>query len=73
MNPANKQLTERQEDILSYIKESVEIRGFPPTFREIADHFNIGSTNAVSGHIMALENKGYIKTLHSKARAITVL
>ena len=67
------QLTERQEELLLYINESIEIRGFPPSYREMADKLDISSISAINGHLLAIEKKGWIKTTHSVARGIKVL
>jgi SOS-response transcriptional repressor LexA len=61
--------TERQGAILSFITGCVEDRGYPPTLREIGDHFGIRSTNGVNDHLRALERRGLIRRegLHSRA------
>jgi repressor LexA len=51
-------LTERQDKILSFIKKSIQDQGYPPTIREIGEHFGIRSTNGVNDHLKALERKG---------------
>lgn len=53
-------LTERQQNILDFIVEEIQSRGYPPTLREISSHFDISSTQGVRRHIDALEKKGYI-------------
>lgn len=53
-------LTDRQEQILEYIVESIKERLYPPSYREIGDRVGISSTNAVSDHLRALKRKGYI-------------
>ena len=53
-------LTERQEKILAFIKKSIQEQGYPPTIREIGEHFGIRSTNGVNDHLKALERKGYL-------------
>ncbi len=68
-----KDLTARQEAILSYIKESLQEKGFPPTLREIGDFFGIKSTNGVNDHLVALEKKGYIKRNKDLSRAIEIV
>lgn len=69
-----KPLTERQEQLLSYIADHVETHGFPPSIREMADHMGIRSTNGVNDHLKALERKGYIaREKGLKSRAISLL
>ena len=53
-------LTQRQKEILDFISASIVERGFPPTLREIGEHFQIRSTNGVNDHLKALEKKGHV-------------
>src|SRR5437868_15452084 len=62
-------LTERQEKILAFIKKSLHDQGYPPTIREIGEHFGIRSTNGVNDHLKALERKGYLLRGELKSRA----
>jgi repressor LexA len=64
------QLTERQREILDFISASIQDRGFPPTLREIGEHFGIKSTNGVNDHLKALEKKGYLRREDLKSRAM---
>src|SRR5438270_5380147 len=66
-------LTERQEKILSFIKKSIQDQGYPPTIREIGEHFGIRSSNGVNDHLKALERKGYVARGELKSRALTVV
>jgi hypothetical protein len=66
-------LSPRQEQILEYIRVSIDDNGYPPTWREIGEKFSIRSTNAVSDHLMALERKGYIVIHRNKSRCIQIL
>jgi repressor LexA len=66
-------LTERQEKILSFIKKSIQEHGYPPTIREIGEHFGIRSTNGVNDHLKALERKGYLMRGELKSRALSVI
>ena len=63
-------LTERQGQVLSYIREYAAERGFAPTIREIAERFGLRSTNAVADHLRALERKGAIERDPRSARGI---
>lgn len=67
-----KGLTERQNEVLEYIAETVRDRGYPPTIREIGNALGIRSTNGVNDHLKALERKGFINRSGSKSRAIMV-
>lgn len=63
-------LTQRQRDILEFISASIAERGFPPTLREIGEHFHIRSTNGVNDHLKALEKKGHLRREDLKSRAM---
>lgn len=63
------ELTDRQKSILSFIVETVQTGGYPPTLREISARFGISSTQGVRRHVDALEKKGYL-TRDSRARSI---
>ncbi len=67
----SKELTEKQQMVLQYIREKIAESGFPPTIREIGDRFGITVKGAYD-HIKAIEKKGYIKTFQNKSRAIVV-
>lgn len=68
-----KKISKRQEDILSFIKEEVRLKGYPPSVREIAEAVGLASSSTVHGHLERLENKGYIRRDPTKPRAIEVL
>jgi repressor LexA len=63
-------LTQRQREILEFISASIVERGFPPTLREIGEHFSIRSTNGVNDHLKALEKKGHLRREDLKSRAM---
>ncbi|HZF56705.1 MAG TPA: transcriptional repressor LexA [Polyangiaceae bacterium] len=63
-------LTERQQQVLHYIRQSIHERGYPPTLREIGAHMGIRSTNGVNDHLRALERKGYLTREDMKSRAL---
>jgi repressor LexA len=63
-------LTDRQQEILGFISQSIEERGYPPTLREIGEHFGIRSTNGVNDHLRALEKKGHLQREDLKSRAL---
>ena len=64
------ELTERQQEILTFINRSIGDRGYPPTLREIGRQFGIRSTNGVNDHLRALEKKGYLQREDMKSRAL---
>jgi repressor LexA len=63
-------LTQRQHQVLEYIRQSITERGYPPTLREIGAHMGIRSTNGVNDHLRALERKGYLTREDMKSRAL---
>lgn len=66
-------LTERQKQCLDIIADHQEEKGYSPSIRQIADAMGGIGTNAVFGHLMALETKGYIEREAGLARAIRIL
>ncbi|NLJ24777.1 MAG: transcriptional repressor LexA [Firmicutes bacterium] len=67
------ELTERQSQILGFIKQQVREKGYPPSVREIGDAVGLRSSSTVHGHLRRLESKGYIRRDPTKPRAIEVL
>ena len=63
-------LTDRQQLVFDFIRSSINDRGYPPTLREIGEHFKIRSTNGVNDHLKALERKGYLLREELKSRAL---
>ncbi|MDB4942596.1 MAG: SOS-response repressor and protease LexA [Labilithrix sp.] len=63
-------LTERQQMVLDFIRQSISDRGYPPTLREIGSRMGIRSTNGVNDHLRALERKGYLTREDMKSRAL---
>jgi repressor LexA len=53
-------LTTKQAEILAFLRLTLEQEQRTPSYREICDHFGFVSLNAVTGHLIALEKKGYI-------------
>lgn len=67
-----KQITDRQKEVLTFIANFTEENVYPPTVREISEHFKI-SIRAVQDHICALQKKGYLSTEQKRSRSIRVL
>jgi repressor LexA len=63
-------LTQRQQMVLDFIRQSIVDRGYPPTLREIGARMGIRSTNGVNDHLRALERKGYLTREDMKSRAL---
>ncbi|MGE7621658.1 transcriptional repressor LexA [Viridibacillus sp. NPDC096237] len=68
-----KKVSKRQEDILSFIKEEVRTKGYPPSVREIGEAVGLASSSTVHGHLARLESKGLIRRDPTKPRAIEIL
>lgn len=66
-------LTDRQEDILTFIKQFTLESGYPPTLREIGKHFQISSTFGVKRHLEALVKKGFINIESNASRGISMI
>jgi repressor LexA len=66
-------LTDRQRQILEYIKSEVHLRGYPPSVRDIGSAVGLSSSSTVHSHLSALEAKGLIRRDPSKPRALEVL
>lgn len=67
------ELTERQEQVLEYIRATVASRGYPPSVREIGDAVGLNSPSTVHSHLNSLVEAGAIKRDPSKPRAIMVV
>lgn len=66
-------LTNRQNDVLDYIKSYVANHGYPPTVREIGKALGLNSPATIQSHITALESKGYVKKTNSKYRSLEIV
>ena len=66
-------ITEKQQEILDFLKNTILSTGYPPTVREICEAVNLKSTSSVFQHLEKLEKNGYIKRDESKPRAIEIV
>lgn len=66
-------LSQKQVEILEFIKKEIQMKGYPPAVREICVGVNLKSTSTVHSHLEKLEQKGYIRKDPTKPRAIEVL
>ncbi len=66
----SKELTNRQKELLDFLKSEFSNTGIMPSTREIQAHFGFKSQTAAMGHLRALEKKGVIQRLAGKARAV---
>ncbi|WMJ76183.1 MULTISPECIES: transcriptional repressor LexA [unclassified Sedimentibacter] len=66
-------LSDKQIKILKYIKNELNLRGYPPSIREICKAVGLSSTSSVHAHLNTLEEKGYIKKGNNKRRALELI
>ena len=70
---ANRNLSDKQREILDYLKECILERGYPPAVREICEAVGLKSTSSVHAHLATLEKNGYIRRDPTKPRAIEIV
>jgi repressor LexA len=63
-------LTERQREVLDFIRRHIERRGVAPTLQEIADDFDFASTAGAQKHVQLLEAKGYLRRVKHQKRGL---
>ena len=73
MSSLTQKISKRQQAILTFIKEEVRAKGYPPSVREIGEAVGLASSSTVHGHLARLESKGLIRRDPTKPRAIEVL
>lgn len=62
------ELTEKQKEMLDFMRKFTNENGYPPTVKEMMARFNFASPTAVTTHLIALEKKGFIKKTGNRAR-----
>jgi repressor LexA len=67
-----KDLTKKQRKVLEFLTSYTKRSGYPPTVREIGEHFGFLWT-AARGHLQALGRKGFVKINPSKSRGIEII
>lgn len=68
-----REMTKRQQQILDFIRSELNLRGYPPSVREIGEAVGLSSSSTVHSHLAALEAKGFIRRDPTKPRALEVL
>ncbi len=63
-------ISDKQAQILEYIKDQIMEKGYPPAVREICEAVHLKSTSSVHSHLATLEKRGYIRRDPTKPRAI---
>ena len=66
-------LTKKQSELLRFIHERLQADGVPPSFDEMKDSLDLRSKSGIHRLILALEERGFIRRLANRARAIEVL
>jgi len=69
---AQGKITNKQREILEFIKERILAKGYPPSVREICQAVDLKSTSSVHSHLETLEKNGYIRRDPTKPRAIEI-
>ena len=69
----NGKITDKQQEILEYMKEQILSKGYPPSVREICSAVHLKSTSSVHSHLETLEKNGYIRRDPTKPRAIEIV
>ena len=68
----NRPVTEKQKNVLAFIRQYMAEFGYPPTIRDIASNFGI-TTHAAYYHLTALKTKGLIDWKEGASRTIRIL
>lgn len=66
-------LTQKQKDLLLLIDKRIKSDGVPPSYDEMKDQIGLASKSGIHRLITALEERGFIRRLANKARALEVL
>jgi len=66
-----KELTKRQKEVLSFIANHINKHSYPPTIREIAEHFTI-SVKGAYDHVAALKKKNCLKQAGNRSRTMAL-
>jgi len=67
-----KELTKRQKEVLSFIAGYIKKHSYPPTIRDIADHFTM-SVKGAYDHVAALRRKKYLKQNDNRSRTMELV
>ena len=73
MNKNIKEITEKQNNVLDFIKKFAAEHGYPPSIREIGQALGLSSPATVHTHVRKLCNAGYLRVNPNKFRAMEIL
>ncbi|MCP4900352.1 MAG: transcriptional repressor LexA [bacterium] len=65
-------LTERQRDVLRFVRDRIADHGFAPTLQEISNEFGFSSTASAQKHIAQLERKGFLRREKHQKRGLVL-
>ena len=65
-------LTEKQRDVLDFIRRRIDAAGVAPTLQEIADAFGFSSTASAQKHVGLLERKGFLRREKHQKRGLVL-
>ena len=66
-------ISDKQREILEFMKQEILNKGYPPTVRDICEAVQLKSTSSVHSHLETLEKNGYIRRDPTKPRAIEIM
>ena len=66
-------LTKKQLDLLAFIHKRVQSDGVPPSFDEMKEALDLRSKSGIHRLITALEERGFIRRLAHRARALEIV
>jgi len=66
-------MTRRQKEILDFVGRHIEKKGYAPTIEEIGEQFGLSSLATVHKHLTNLQQKGLIKRLSNRSRAMELV
>ena len=66
-------LTKKQKNLLIYINKKIRSTGISPSYEEMKNSLNLKSKSGIHRLISALEERGFVKRLAHKARALEVI
>ena len=66
-------ISDKQKEILEFMKQEILNKGYPPTVRDICEAVKLKSTSSVHSHLETLEKNGYIRRDPTKPRAIEII
>lgn len=66
-------LTRKQIELLDFIKQRIDVDGVPPSFDEMKEALDLRSKSGIHRLITALEERGFIRRLAHRARALEIV